>query len=268
MTMCVDNTPLENHLKEFGLLVKREDMCCPPGPHFSKCRGVFRHVASRPEKLIGVLDTSHSQGGWAVAQACKALGKECVVYYPVYKARPDHVPSQQVVAQDLGARLIGLPAGRSAILYHRAKKKIETRGGYMMPNALKLSETVEETTRELRALRPSKGFDPRVWGPLIVSASSATIAAGLAREWHGNLIVHMGYSRSEEAVRSYIDKMVGRQHCPITVIDEGYKYSDKAKDGPTPPWPCNEFYDLKAFRWWMSHGRAQFGPRALFWNVG
>ena len=266
MNICINNTPLEDHRPDHGLMVKREDLCCPPGPHFSKTRGVFPHAAKRPEKVIGVLDTSHSQGGWAVAQACKVLGKECHLYYPEYKAhKGGALQTQQQEAQKLGATLHPIPAGRSAILYHQAKRYVTNNGGYMFPNALKLPETVDETAAELwQTFTHTNGPLPRV---LLISASSGTIAAGLARRWPYTLLVHMGYERSESAVREYINKMAGPNTAQIVVVNEGYAYKDVATPGPTPPWPCNEHYDLKAYRWWMRTGRQQW-HEALMWNVG
>lgn len=262
--MNVNNTPVENHLDTFGLIVKREDLCCPPGPHFSKTRGVFRHVEKRPEKIIGVLDTSHSQGGWAVAQACKIWGKDCRLFYPVYKHRQfDPLKPQQAAAFDLGAELLTLPAGRSAVLYHRAKKSVESLGGYMMPNALKLPETVDETARELKDTMTQHSLPEN----MLISASSGTIAAGLAREWPGVLLIHMGYSRSEKSVVDYIHKMAGKVKSELVFINEGYEYKDVARPGVIPPWNCNSHYDLKAFRWWMLKGREQYHTATL-WNVG
>src|SRR5207344_916798 len=103
----------------------------------------------RAERVIGVLDTSHSQGGHAVARACEMLDKKCLLFYPVRKAEQDValLRPQQAAAKALGAKLIKLPAGRSAVLYHAAKKQMPA-GSYMMPNALKLHEMVEETAAE------------------------------------------------------------------------------------------------------------------------
>lgn len=265
--MVVEGTPIEHH-PDLGLWVKREDLSCPGGPHFSKTRGVFPHVRARNEGIIGVLDTYHSQGGWAVAKACAQLGKRCTVFYPVYKHRPKFpFQPQQQAAKDLGADLFPLQAGRSAVLYHQAKRMLAAaHGGYMMPNALKLPESVEETANEV--LRMDLPPVSRV----IVSASSATIAAGVLMGLHQKgrldmqLVVHMGYSRSEAAVRAYLEKMSGVVGGNIVVFDEGYSYADKARPGPTPPFPCNEYYDLKAFRWWM-RGREP-GQEALLWNIG
>lgn len=265
--MCVETTPVEDHLDTLGLWVKREDLCCPGGPNFSKTRGVFAHVRARNEGVIGVLDTSHSQGGWAVARACQLLGKQCMVYYPEFKKPRGWSPSQEQ-AYRLGATIHGLPAGRSAVLYHQAKKHLQDGMSYMMPNALKLTETVDETAREVTRTHLS----PRT-PAVLVSASSGTIASGVLRGlrnrgYAGEFIVHMGYSRPRQAVISYIYKMAGCNLSQgINIVDEGYSYADTARPGPVPPFPCNEFYDLKAFRWWMAEGRARYG-RALLWNIG
>lgn len=275
------NTPVEDHLEQFGLLVKREDLSClPPGPPFSKTRGVFAHIEKRPEQVIGVLDTYHSQAGHAVAEACALLGKKAVNFYPIRKAERGHLMKpQQSAALELGALPWDLPAGRSAILYHQAKKVLATYGEthrqttYMMPNALKLPEMIAETAEEVRRTLASTALPPRM--PVIIAASSGTIAAGVMRGFYdageGNrpFLIHQGYDRSESAILDYMIKMsdIPMGTADRFFINEGYSYGDVAKPGPEPLWPCNVYYDLKAFRWWMREGRAQYG-RALLWNIG
>ncbi len=269
------NTPVEDYRKQYGLLVKREDLSCPPpGPPFSKTRGVFYHIEKREEKIIGVLDTSHSQAGHAVARACALLGKECWSFFPVYKAEKGErggyaMRGPTLSAIGLGAKAKPLDAGRSCILFHQARKRTEAAGGYMMPNALKLDETFTETANEVDRTRSSRIKDPAV---VIIPASSGTIAAGVIRGFGPRpvYVVHMGYSRSPEAVRRYLLEHSGVPKADINIVDEGYAYKDKAEEGETPPWPCNAYYDLKAFRWWLREGRgaySKYGP-ALFWNIG
>lgn len=280
-SMCVD-TPIEDYTVDYGLFVKREDLCCPSGPHFSKTRGVFQRVKSRPEKVIGVLDTFHSQAGHAVAQACSRLGKTCVNYFPVYSKEKDsqgnfELRPPQICSQNLGAMLQGLPAGRSCILYHKAKKITEANGGYMMPNALKLEESVIETANQ--AIRcPSK------FSHVIVPSSSGTIASGVIKGLETvakeriTYWIHLGYNRSEEAVRKYLQESSGVAYNVqerIKIIQEGYAYKDEAKPGETPPWNCNSYYDLKAFRWWIKErernrklATASELGKVLFWNIG
>lgn len=257
--MLRENTPVEHH-PEYGLWVKREDLSCPsPGPHFSKSRGVYARIASRPENIIGCLDTYHSQGGHATARACQILGKYCTVFYPEFKYEPGPRDSQ-LRAAALGAKLVGLPAGRSAILFHAAKKQIESQGGYMLPNALKLAESVAETAKEV----PQEHFD---W--VLIPASSGTIAAGVIRGCGSRTkyLIHLGYSRSSEQVIRYLHEMSGVASAKIILVDEGYAYKDKAKPGEIPPWPCNEYYDLKAFHWWLAN-RGMYKGKTLLWNIG
>lgn len=268
--MLRENTPTQDYVARYGLFVKREDLSCvKPGPPFSKARGVYVRVKNRPEKVIGVLDTVHSQAGHAVARACQILGKTCINFYPIYKREIDEsgeheLRKAQIASKELGAELYGLPAGRSCILYHAAKKVTLERKGYIMPNALKLEESVIETAKEV----DSQKFDV-----VIIPASSGTIAAGVVKGFHQRgldpkFIIHLGYSRSHSEVERYIRSMAGVPKARLKIIDEGYSYKDTAEHGATPPWPCNEYYDLKAFRWWMKVKNDYCENDVLFWNIG
>jgi len=272
--MIVNNTPLE-HYPDFGLWVKREDLCCPfPGPPFSKTRGVFAHIEARPEKNIGVLDSFHSQAGHAVATACAKLGKRAINYYPKFK-KDRGIQPQQKIAQELGASLVPLQATASWALYHEAKKDLREcyPDSYMMPNALKLPETVSETAAEVARTVWPGGIDN-----VLIAVSSGTIAAGVIRGLldnmpkHGidNVILHLGYNRNPTVVLEYIKRHVARPNfneLKYHIVNEGYAYSDKAKTDNPPPFPCNPYYDLKLFGWWNKTGRATWGE-ALLWNIG
>jgi hypothetical protein len=267
MTMCIEGTPVSWH-DDVSLYVKHEEECCPGGPNFSKTRGVYAHIKARPEQIIGVLDTSHSQGGWAVARACKILNRKCRLYYPVFKGRENEpLKPQQQAAADLGAEMVPLAAGRSVILYHRAKKLLGEEG-YFMPNALKLAESVAETAAEVeRTALPSD------INAVLISASSGTIAAGVIQglaDAAVACIVHLGYSRSETEVRRYLSKMAGFAAAgdSAAIIDEGYAYADAAKGAvELPPYPCDRYYDRKAYNWHVLKGRFKYG-KTLLWNIG
>lgn len=274
--MVSENTPVEPHvLAGETVLVKREDLCCAlPGPGFSKMRGVWAHLARRPETVIGVLDTYHSQAGWAVSYVCSALGKRAVNYWPRYAG--DGAESwrwSQKMALSLGAELVALPAGRSAILYHAAKKDLAARypGAYMIANALKLPESVEENAAEAQRTVPLLPAG----GTLVVSISSGTVAAGVVRGFdmggvlqNYDVVLHMGYSRSAEACSDYIQRMAGTLFWQGRLVDEGYGYADHA-EGIEAPFPCNRWYDLKAWKWLAAPGvLASLRPPVVFWNIG
>lgn len=265
-----EGTPVELY-DVYGHMVrvKREDLCSPyPGPAFSKIRGVYAHIKSRSEQLIGVLDTFHSKGGWAVAYCCAMLGKDCIEFWPRYKADGDELREPQKQCLRLGANINALPAGRSAVLYHTAKARTWEEGGYMMPNALKLPESMSETAAEV--LRTDTKCDT-----MVISISSATIASGVLRGLATKgetptVILHMGYSRSRDAVLKYV-----REHAPdfpiekIQLVDEGYAYKDKAKHGIESPFPSNPYYDLKAWQWIARElGAGRDYGQVVFWNIG
>jgi 1-aminocyclopropane-1-carboxylate deaminase/D-cysteine desulfhydrase-like pyridoxal-dependent ACC family enzyme len=259
------NTPVEKHA---GIYVKREDLCADKDwPHFSKARGVLAHVASRDEKVIGVLDTYHSQAGWAVAAACKHLGKKCVNFWPVYKADKDgEYRRGQIKSLKLGAELRPLRAGRSAILYHQARAHMDKHGGYLMPNALKLSESIDETVKEVRRTHTSK------FKFVVIPISSGTIAAGVLKglaekEQFPKVYIHLGYTRSHKSVRGYLAAIADYPEDKIRLIDEHYAYSDVAREGANPDFPCNPYYDLKAWRW-LQRKKKKLDGKILFWNIG
>lgn len=291
--MLVNNTPIEVYSvhgqhRYVDIHVKREDLCSPyPGPAFSKIRGVVAHIKNRPEQLIGVLDTAHSKAGWAVSYVCRHLGRQCVNYWP---REGSTLRRFQQEAELNGARLVELKAGRSSVLYHQARKLLDADShgtGYLMPNALKLPESVTENAEEAR--RTLKNPLMPNHGTVILSVSSGTVAAGVMlglRDTPGlKFLLHMGYSRSLEATTAYIEKTApGMPWDRVSYIDEGYTYADSARFSFIPcPFPTNPFYDGKAWRWLvaglgeaknpMHAGRpalevlAEQGP-IVFWNIG
>lgn len=266
-------TPIDTYLTPDGeVFVKREDQATPtPGPPFAKTRGLAAHIQARPERIIGVLDTVHSYGGWAVSYVCSRVGKKAVLFYPRFKADVD-LRIQQRLAHELGATLEPLQAGRSAILYHRAKKMLVERYGantYMIPNALKMTESVTETAEEV--LTVPEGLLAGSW---VVSVSSGTLASGVVRGLNQrgaldrvDLYLHMGYSRSQDTVLRYVSRMSGCTLDPnrVKVIDEGYAYRDHIH--VFPGFPCNGYYDGKAWLWLLKH-RGELRDPVVFWNIG
>jgi hypothetical protein len=258
--IVLEDTPWELHkVGDKTVWVKREDLCCPEGPQFSKIRGLAKYLNNYPaDSIIGVLDTYHSKAGWGAAYVCKALGHQCYNFYPFYR-HDIEMREGQIRACMLGAKLIPLKAGRSAILFHQAKRQLlELTGGrgHMLPNGLQLAESAEATKKEVEQYTPDSLFG----GTWIVSVSTGTIAKGVAAGLSGRaqLVAHMGYSHSQKLLR----KRLGEG---TIIIDEGYSYRDRAEC--TSPFPCNPYYDLKAWNWLCAHIH-DLTPPVVFWNIG
>lgn len=274
-------TPVhEAHCGRRRVLVKREDLCCPfPGPCFAKIRGVMARmtkVIREAEKLFSfsALDTYHSKAGWAVAACAAMTGHHSVTYYPKFKADGVQLRDAQRMAEIWGSELVPLAAGRSAILYHRARSRAREKNGieYLFPNALKLEETVDETADEVARTREIGKVSN-----VVVPASSGTIAAGVLKGleragWCGDLWVHLGYSRSIPAVEKYVSEMAGweslRSPITLSIVDEGYGYRDSSR--ARVAFPCSPYYDGKAWNWLegCDDARGAFDGGCLFWNIG
>lgn len=250
-------TPWERYdVAGFPVWVKREDLCCPEGPRFSKIRGLQRHLSALPpDTTVGVLDTVHSKGGWGTAYVCNALGMRCVVFYPGPEPREG-----QIRALGLGATLVSLRPGRSAILHHRARKALADFGPnvHLLPNGLQLKESIQATYEEALGAPPELLHG----GTWVVSASTGTIATGVNKallytSGKPELVAHLGFSRSIPAM--------GKKVGPARFVDEGYSYRDLI-DFPCP-FPCNPYYDLKAWKWLVENVHT-LAPPVAFWNIG
>jgi hypothetical protein len=289
--LIVDNTPVETHrCGTEHVLVKREDLCSPfPGPQFSKIRGLVPHLKNRDEQVIGILDTFHSKAGWAVAYVCAELGKQAVVFYPRYKGDwqleisggiqrggPDTLRVQQETAKSFGAILVPLQATAGYILEQRAKKQLKEMypGSYMLPVGLKMLESVEENAKEAVRTVNSGAFDSQV-KTLVISVSSGTVAAGVIKGLKqaeclpARVILHLGYSRpvgGAKGLRANLEHKSGVDLTTVNFVDEKYDYRESAPHGPAIPFPCNPYYDAKAWRYLEA---ADVLPKpVMFWNVG
>jgi hypothetical protein len=83
--------------------------------------------------------------------------------------------------------------------------------------------------------------------------------------FEGKVICHMGFTRSHDKMVEYLHKMSG-YYGNVELVDEGYEYKDKV-DNSWIPWPCNEYYDAKAFTW-LCHNIKSLKHPIVFWSIG
>lgn len=278
------STPWEVHYVDgVPVHVKREDLCCPaPGPPFSKMRGVEAHITRICDELgydpvIGVVDTSHSMAGWGVAYVCDVMGLDCVDFFASYVHERERgaelhlgnveIREYQQRAQQFGAELVPMKAGRFAVMHAQSRTLFTsmTDSGYMMPNALKYKDLIPVTAKEVRTTP-----DELLQGTWIISISSGTVAAGVLNGLIDNhedmcIILHMGHDRSEAQAQRYIRGLAGYWPSYIDMINEHYNYVDKVD--VHCPFPCNPWYDLKAWKWLMANVHDLEQP-IIFWNIG
>ena len=270
--MVIKCTPIEKH---GGVWVKREDLSCPsPGPAFSKVRGLASHMVNSTAIGFACLDMATSKAGWGTAYLAKALGRGSIVYYPSLKEWEGQPGPYQRRAKQFGAELRPLSPGRSSVLWYQARADL--RGSpyiELLPNGLRLPETVVETAEEL--LTVSREL---LLGTIVVNVGSGTICSGVLTG-----LIEAGYNPSRmigvtthkvvaaDKRKRILDKVCGAvmmvhdlpNWFSLVVTDCGY--ADR-EDCPCP-FPCNPWYDRKAWRWLVDN-QTQLPEPILFWNIG
>jgi 1-aminocyclopropane-1-carboxylate deaminase/D-cysteine desulfhydrase-like pyridoxal-dependent ACC family enzyme len=268
----VNHTPIEEY---DGIFVKREDLSCPsPGPPFAKVRGLYAHLLKLKAEgisIIGYTETSISMAGWAISWIAKELGMTAVIYNPVYKVEHSVLEYHKSKWIEFGAEIRNIDAGMAKVNYHISKNMLRKEFGpsaVLLPLGIPLSETVVEVSKEFHA------SDLGRFRTIVVCVGSGTMTAGILRG-----IRETGYNISVRGIlcRESCQKVVKKDmivskagYLPLDppdfkLIDEGYEYTNKVEIDC--PFPCNPYYDLKAWKWLMENKDGIEGP-ILFWNIG
>ena len=65
--------------------------------------------------------------------------------------------------------------------------------------------------------------------------------------------------------KNVLDNCKNRVNFKLIIIDEKYLYKDKVNENI--PFPCNSFYDAKAWKW-LKENIKDMNRDFLFWNIG
>ena len=268
------STPVEKHkVRDQTILVKREDLSCLlPGPPFSKVRGLFSHLKKlkdRGVRTIGYTETSISMAGWGVAWASKELGLETVIFDPQYVQTPGVLAYHRQQWKKFGAKIEPIKAGMARVNYNISKKILKEKYGdnaVLLPLGLPLEESIEETAKEFERVQEH-------FSTLVVNVGSGTICAGLIKGMKEGIIYGiMGRKgdkrRKEFSILRKSGKLIGGllgDSIEFHLIDLGYEYTDT--EYYECPFPCNPYYDRKAWKWLVDNIDILKRP-VLFWNIG
>ena len=277
------DTPIEPHLYR-GLLyyVKREDLCMVDknAPPFAKPRGLYPRMVDLKTKgieTVGYMETAVSMAAWAISYFAHLLDMKAVIYMPNYKDGLRLEQERQVAKWQLwGAKIELLDnPNRLQINYYRARKHLKEnyKNAVMLEHGIPLQETIIEVSNQV-ALVP-----PELLGGTIVSCiGSGVMVAGVLRGLHkhfprtsndikGILVApkNVVLKRNEIIKRAGIQIGGLTDHNSLQIIDAGYQYTDKEEC--SCPFPCNPYYDRKAFKWMMLNLK-KLKPPVLFWSIG
>lgn len=257
--------------------VKREDLACPPpGPPFAKVRGLLPFLLDLKDKgvgAVGYMETSVSMAGWGISYFCKEIGLKAVIFSPQYSSPRENQIFQFEKWKEFEATIIPLERpNRMQINFYRARKILVERfpGAVMLPLGLPFSQTVEAVSRQVELL-------PHSYKAIVVCIGSGTMAAGILkglnkRKDFETIVYGIFVSpKNERRMSDKIMKVSGifvfgnSIEKRLKLIDTNIQYTEKVECDC--PFPCNEYYDLKAWKWLVENYDGLPKP-VLFWNIG
>lgn len=277
--MIVNNTPIETYkVNGKSIDVKREDLCSlPPGPPFSKMRGIYsylKRLKSEGIETVGYAESAISMAGWGLAYLCHILNMTLVIFDPQYKETPPTLAFHRENWNKFHPTIVPIKAGRTSVNYYIGRKWLNEHypNAVMLPIGMHCEETIQETAKEVLKLK-------KKYSNIIVPVGSGTICAGVVRGFrekfeHGpyNIIGIMSRSGDVRRKRNEIIEKSGVINASLLImkikleiVDPGYQYTDSIY--MEYPFPCNPFYDGKAWEW-LNINLGNLREPILFWNIG
>ena len=282
------NTPIELYANNgTPYFVKREDLSCKkPGPPFAKVRGLYPVLFALKKKgiiSVAYVDTAISMAGWGVSYFAQELGMKAIIYYPKYKDGYRYEQAKHIkLCQKFGATIIPIEKPQMLQINRNIAKKrlvVDFPGSYMLPSGLTFPETVEEVSKEVASIKP---FEIKT---IIICTGSGAMTAGIVKGLiENNIQIHTLLSvqvhKNKNAIRSK-QKIMTLSGVPLRgdlfrkgimdiiqnfeVINGDYLYEEVPQI--KSPFPCNPYYDLKAYEFMINNLGKLLQP-ILFWNIG
>jgi hypothetical protein len=270
LTGLNEETPLElYHIKGREVWVKRDDLMgdgiiLPP---WGKIAAVYELVKKYVDKSkpLTHLSVDGSWTAWVLAAICEQMNIE------FYAAHPD---SKKISQEYLGlikemypnANLYPIRPNMMQIMYNSLKKNAHEKGWQMLPYAFD-HDFYKDYLAE--RIQPYSHFDN-----LVVSSGSGVTLSGLAKGYYREELKEFFpqvkkkiWTTCVSSVSS-INKTLKKSGIPIplNIRKSEYLFEDRL-DGYEAPFPCNQFWDIKQWKW-LEENIDQIEGTILFWNIG
>ena len=268
-----EDTPLEVYnLHGREVHVKRDDLMgddihLPP---WGKIGAVYRLVEKYVDtsKPLTHLSVDGSWTAWVLAAICEDLGIEFYASYPDSK-KISHEYLHHVKQLYPSVHLNPIKPNMMQIMYNALKRDAKEKGWQMLPYAFD-----HEFYRQylIDRVSPISNFDN-----LVVSSGSGVTLTGLVRGFYANEMesffvpdikkkVWTTCVSSENSIRKMLAKSGIPPHFPIDVRKSEHDFNDRI-EGYEAPFPCNQFWDIKQWKW-LDENIEKLEGSILFWNLG
>jgi hypothetical protein len=265
-----EDTPLElYYIKGREVWVKRDDLMGDGTllPPWGKVAALYELVKKYIDKSkpLTHLSVDGSWTGWALAAICEELDIEFYVSYP---------DSKKISQEYLGmikemypkVHLNPIRPNMMQIMYNSLRGQAKENGWQMLPYAFD-----HDFYKDYLAdrIQPYTHFDN-----LVVSSGSGVTLSGLARGYYREELKEFFPSVTRKiwttcvSSESSIKKTLKKSGIPIPLNIRKSEYLfENRLDGYEAPFPCNQFWDIKQWKW-LEENIDQIEGTILFWNVG
>lgn len=281
--MSLVNTPVETYyIGNKRVYVKREDLCVSTrrgAPPFAKIRGLLPTLHKLKKEnitTVGYMQNSISMAGWGISYFAKKLDIKVVIFMPKYKEGLKFEQQKQLeIFQSLGAKVEWFEnPNRQKINFYITRNilKKKYKNSYMLPLGLMFKETVEELRKEIENTQYIRKVKS-----IVISVGSGMMISGVVAGCNDLKLSPTIYGifidpKSERNMEKHIYK-TSKTHksgllsskINLKLIDDGYEYTQK--ENVFCGFPCNPYYDLKAWAWLIRNIKKVEHP-TMFWNIG
>jgi len=265
-----EETPLElYHIKGREVWVKRDDlmgdgMVLPPWGKLAALFELVKKYIDKSKPLVH-LSVDGSWSAWALGAICEELGIE------FYAAHPDSKKISQEYLSMIKemypkTNLYPIRPNMMQIMYNSLKKDAREKGWQMLPYAFD-HDFYKDYLAE--RIQPYVHFDN-----LVVSSGSGVTLSGLAKGYYREELKEFFpqvkrkiWTTCVSSVSS-INKTLKKSGIPIPLNIRKSEYLfENRLDGYEAPFPCNQFWDIKQWKW-LEENIDQIEGTILFWNIG
>ena len=268
-----ENTPVEVY-KVHGrdVHVKRDDLMGDGKylPPWGKIGAVYRLAEKYIDrnKPLTHLSVDGSWTAWVLGAVCQDLGIEFYASYPDSK-KYSHEYLGYVKEMYPNTHFNPIKPNMMQIMYNALRRDSKEKGWQMLPYAFDhefYRQYLEDRIAEL------SDFDN-----LVVSSGSGVTLTGLARGFFRKELTEFFNPEikkklwttcvsSEASIRKMIKKSGIPPTMPIDIRKSEHDFNDRL-EGYEAPFPCNQFWDIKQWKW-LDENIEQLEGSILFWNLG
>jgi len=211
--------------------------------------------------------------GWCIAWCAKILGMKAVIFVPKYVGTTPAVLMKHCeIVKNFGAEIIEVPAAKNSILNARSKKILTEKypDAVLLKTGLPFDTAIEENAQEWK--RTEEQIKPK---NVILSVGSGMVCSGILHgltidcKITGVLCAKKDAKLKESAIWRKSGRLqsgfFGLSTNVLNLVQGGFEYMEIPDI--VAPFPCNPFYDLKAWHYLINH-LTEFEDDILFWNIG